>query len=183
MDIDIKEQEQQETVSAAIDEGEEIKGQLIHFELKASKLSFKVEFGSQNTVLAVAIDQKPWCQERKHIRIISAGIPSGLVQPVLGQNFMIPADNQIRNVINSKMKIVRLRFSPYEQCLYINTDSHSFILQYHLIKDIKSEPIEQFNGYHIVCLYHGKFGKEQYFLYFVPCQFVQAIKNAIIPKK
>jgi len=48
------------------------------------------------------------------------------------------------------------------------------------VNDVTSEKIEGRGGYHIVTLKMGKDDKSAYHLYYVPAQYVEAIKASIL---
>jgi hypothetical protein len=53
-------------------------------------------------------------------------------------------------------------------------------ITYDSIQKVNSEPIQGQEQYHIVALQLGPTEKSNYYLYFVPCQYVEAIKDIIL---
>ena len=45
------------------------------------------------------------------------------------------------------------------------------------IKNVKSEPIEGHEEYHILALQLGPTDKSNYYIYWVPCQYVDSVKG------
>lgn len=74
--------------------------------------------------------------------------------------------------------VARLTFKNSEIC--ISTKERTEKYPYASIGNVQSEPVEDRKGYHIVSLQMGKNDNSKYYLYYVPAQFVEAIKQTIL---
>jgi len=79
---------------------------------------------------------------------------------------------------NSGIK-VRVTFRPAVDQLLIMTSSKTDPIPFSSIRDIYAEPIPGHEEYYIVSLQLGATENSRYYLYFVPAQYVDAIKDTI----
>ncbi|KAH7824536.1 putative Ubiquitin domain-containing protein UBFD1 [Monocercomonoides exilis] len=128
---------------------------------------------------AKAKAEVPWCHEEKHRRVIMHGPPDGSISPESGKH-SLPPSGQITGLMNSRCERIRIRFSAYERVMVILSDKGQEVLSYNKIRSVNSQPIEQYEGYFMMALKYGETDKHVKFIYFVPSQFVDAIKTTII---
>jgi len=67
----------------------------------------------------------------------------------------------------------------WSQELWIQSASSTQKLPFSTVRTVTSEAIKGREEYHIVTLQLGASDKSKYYLYFVPCQIVRAIKAAL----
>jgi len=77
---------------------------------------------------------------------------------------------------------VRLTFKLEMDQLWIGTKERTEKVPLNSIKNVVSEAILGQEEYHIVALQLGPTEQSRYFIYWVPAQFVDAIKEAILGK-
>jgi hypothetical protein len=74
---------------------------------------------------------------------------------------------------------VRVTFKVFVGELWISSATDTQKIMFAQIRSVVSEPIQGREEYHIVSLQLGTSEVARYYLYFVPAQYVRAIKNAI----
>ena len=97
-----------------------------------------------------------------------------------GKESLPPAP--LSGMLNKHGGKVRLTFKMEQDQLWIGTKERTEKIGMSSIKNVLSEPIEGHPGYHIVSLQLGPTQASSYFVYWVPAQYVDAIKDAILGK-
>jgi len=85
-------------------------------------------------------------------------------------------------MLNKSGGKVRLTFKLELDQLWLGTKERTEKLPLNSIKSVKSEPIEEHEEYHIVALQLGPTEASRYFIYWVPAQYVDSIKDAVLGK-
>eukprot|EP01104_Vermistella_antarctica_P015262 TRINITY_DN4960_c0_g1_i1.p1 TRINITY_DN4960_c0_g1~~TRINITY_DN4960_c0_g1_i1.p1 ORF type:complete len:230 (+),score=44.49 TRINITY_DN4960_c0_g1_i1:353-1042(+) len=120
----------------------------------------------------------PICEQAEHKKVLDQGIPVGAEEGKAVGREAIPR-NGISNV-NTKHGKVRLSFKSAERSLWIASNTSTQKLPYATIRTVTSTPITNHPGYSIVLCHLGP--QSRYCLYFVPSQYVEAIKDEILGK-
>eukprot|EP00771_Trimastix_marina_P000166 gnl/Trimastix_PCT/1175.p1 GENE.gnl/Trimastix_PCT/1175~~gnl/Trimastix_PCT/1175.p1 ORF type:complete len:162 (+),score=13.39 gnl/Trimastix_PCT/1175:39-524(+) len=128
-----------------------------------------------------AATAEPWCTMRKHKRICDKGVPDEATPGDRTRKCRLPSDF-IHGVYNRRGEKVRLRFSSAAGVVSLNTTRATSSLPYAAVTNVRSQPIEGHEDYHIVALITGPTDQSTEYLYFVPAQYVEAIKDEILGK-
>jgi hypothetical protein len=113
----------------------------------------------------------------KHKKIIEKGPPDGAIVGNAVSTEPLP-EGGLTNIYNNMGTLARVTFKDQEIC--ISTKERTEKYPYTSIGNIQSEPVEDRKGYHIVSLQMGKNDNSRYYIYYVPAQFVEAIKQTIL---
>ena len=88
----------------------------------------------------------------------------------------------LSGMLNKHGGKVRLTFKLELDQLWIGTKERTEKLGMSSIKSVVSEPIDDHDEYHILALQLGPTEASRYWIYWVPAQYVDAIKEAILGK-
>eukprot|EP00658_Telonema_sp_P-2_P056242 TRINITY_DN44715_c0_g1_i1.p1 TRINITY_DN44715_c0_g1~~TRINITY_DN44715_c0_g1_i1.p1 ORF type:complete len:310 (+),score=79.65 TRINITY_DN44715_c0_g1_i1:241-1170(+) len=113
----------------------------------------------------------------KHKKIVDKGPPDGAITGNAMAIEPLP-DGGLHNIYNNMGNVARLSFKETE--INISTKERTEKYPYASIANVQSEPVEDRRGYHIVSLQLGKNENSRYYLYYVPAQFVDAIRQIIM---
>jgi len=119
------------------------------------------------------------CDQMPHKKFIEKGPPEGSEPGKKGKHEPLP-QNSIEGIYNNIGTKVRLTFKVWVQELWIQSASSTQKVPFASIRSVSSEPIKGKEEYHILILQLGGSDKSKYFLYFVPCQYIRAIKTTIL---
>jgi hypothetical protein len=123
--------------------------------------------------------EEPLSLRLPHKKIIEKGVPEDAEKGDRTRRDPLPP-NGIRGLYNNRGTKVRLTFKTYVGELWISSASSTQKIPFSSIRNITSEPIHGNEDYHIMGLQLGSSENTKYYLYFVPAQYVQAIKNTIL---
>ena len=115
--------------------------------------------------------------ESPHKEIIAAGVPEKALPGVANRHDPLPTES-ITGIVNSKGESMRISFSPFAQELTLKTASSTEKVFFHSITRVYSVPIKGKEEYSVVALKLGE-QKKLFFMYWVPSQYVNAIKATI----
>jgi len=115
----------------------------------------------------------------KHKKILEKGLPPDAEVGNSMDTQPFP-EGGLKGIYNNMGKPVRLSFKFESQEICINGKERTEKLPMGSIYDVTSEKVEGRGGYHIVSLKMGKEDKSCYYLYYVPAQYVEAIKASIL---
>ena len=116
---------------------------------------------------------------QKHKKILEKGLPPDAEVGNSMDTMPFP-EGGLKGIYNNMGKPVRLTFKFESQEICINGKERTEKLPMGSIYDVTSEKVEGRGGYHIVSLKMGKDDKSCYYLYYVPAQYVEAIKASIL---
>lgn len=120
-------------------------------------------------------------QQTKHKKVLDKGIPEGALPGIKGRQVQLPDSQQcIPGLLNALGNKVRLTFKPELQQLWIGSAQATQKVAYAMISKIESFSIEGQEEYSILSLQIGSSSSTRYWLYYVPSQFVAAIKLRVL---
>eukprot|EP00027_Filamoeba_sp_ATCC50430_P006244 CAMPEP_0168558700 /NCGR_PEP_ID=MMETSP0413-20121227/10115_1 /TAXON_ID=136452 /ORGANISM="Filamoeba nolandi, Strain NC-AS-23-1" /LENGTH=253 /DNA_ID=CAMNT_0008589849 /DNA_START=19 /DNA_END=780 /DNA_ORIENTATION=+ len=122
--------------------------------------------------------QESLSEQLPHKKIIDKGIPEGAEPGKKGRHEQLPS-TPLQNIYNNIGVKVRLTFKMWSQELWIQSSSSTQKIPFNSVRAVQYEPIKGHEEYHIVSLQLGASDKHKYYLYWVPCQYVKAIKTAL----
>ena len=122
-------------------------------------------------------DDELWCAKKEHDKIVKLGPPLQSTKGLKDKNLPMPSDGMLHGIRDKNGTPVRLIFKSRIEQLWISTKTGSTKIHYQQIRDVKSQAIKGSEEYHIVSLI---IKQTKYFLYYVPAQYVRAVRIAIL---
>jgi len=127
------------------------------------------------------VKEEPISQQTKHKKVLEKGIPEGALPGIKGRQVELPENQHcIPGLLNALGNKVRLTFKPELQQLWIGSAQATQKVSYSMISKIESFSIEGNAEYSILSLQIGSSSSTRYWLYYVPSQYVAAIKLRIL---
>lgn len=121
------------------------------------------------------------CKEKQHKKVLDKGKPEDVMPGILGIKESLPTQ-PLSGMLNKQGGKVRLTFKLENDQVWIGTKERTEKLPLNSIKNVVSEPIEGHKEYHIVALQLGPTEASRYWIYWVPAQYVDAIKDCVLGK-
>lgn len=122
--------------------------------------------------------KEPLCVQKNHRKVLDKGIPPDVMPGIKGVKEPLPPV-PLSGMLNKHGGKVRLTFKPEQDQLWLGTKERTEKLAMTSIKSIVSEPIKEHEEYHIMGLQLGPTEGSRYWVYWVPAQYVEAIKDAV----
>ncbi|XP_043486615.1 ubiquitin domain-containing protein UBFD1-like isoform X2 [Polistes fuscatus] len=128
-----------------------------------------------------AASKEPLSQQKVHRKVLDKGMPDDVMPGILDSKEPLP-EFPISGMLNKSGGKVRLTFKLEQDQLWIGTKERTDKLPMNSIKGVISEPITDHPEYHIMGIQLGTTEASRYWIYWVPAQYVSAIKDAILGK-
>jgi len=125
--------------------------------------------------------KEPLSQQKIHLKILGKGLPEDVLPAVRNIKEPLPP-HPISGMVNKSGGKVRLTFKMENDQLQIGTKERTEKISMSSIKNVVNEPIEGHEEYHILGIQLGPTEASRYWIYWVPAQYVDAIKDAILGK-
>ncbi|KAK2162509.1 hypothetical protein LSH36_97g05028 [Paralvinella palmiformis] len=136
------------------------------------------EIEKQNTAAA----KEPLCKQKPHKTILEKhGKPDDVMIGVKKHKEPLPPV-PLSGMYNKSGGKVRLTFKLEQDQLWIGTKERTEKIPMASIKAVVSEPIEGHEEYHMMGIQLGPTEASRYWVYWVPAQYVDAIKDAVLGK-
>ncbi|XP_075978929.1 ubiquitin domain-containing protein UBFD1-like isoform X2 [Anticarsia gemmatalis] len=123
--------------------------------------------------------KEPLCMQKIHRKVLDKGIPPDVMPGIKGVKEPLPPV-PLSGMLNKHGGKVRLTFKHEQDQLWIGTKERTEKLAMASIKSITSEPIKEHEEYHIMGLQLGPTEASRYWVYWVPAQYIEAIKDAVL---
>ncbi|KAH9417385.1 Ubiquitin domain-containing protein ubfd1 [Dermatophagoides pteronyssinus] len=123
--------------------------------------------------------KEPLCQQKQHKNIIDKGLPEQVMSGWIGEDCPLPLE-PLTGMLNKFGNKVRMTFKLEQDEVWISTKERTQKIQMTQIKSVISEPILDHQQYHIMALQIGTTEGSKIWLYWVPAQYVRAIKTVIL---
>ncbi|XP_026499234.1 ubiquitin domain-containing protein UBFD1-like [Vanessa tameamea] len=123
-------------------------------------------------------NKEPLCMQKIHRKVLDKGIPPDVMPGIKGVKEPLPPV-PLSGMLNKHGGKVRLTFKPEQDQLWLGTKERTEKLAMTSIKSITSEPIKEHEEYHIMGLQLGPTEASRYWVYWVPAQYIEAIKDAV----
>lgn len=120
-------------------------------------------------------------REKQHKKVLDKGKPDDVMPAVKNVKESLPPA-PLSGMLNKHGNKVRLTFKMEADQLWIGTKERTEKVPMNSIRNVVSEPIEGHEEYHILAIQLGPTEASRYWIYWVPGQFVDAIKDAILGK-
>ncbi|KAL9656592.1 hypothetical protein ABK040_016617 [Willaertia magna] len=114
----------------------------------------------------------------EHKKVIDKGLPTNAEKVEKQKDLPLP--NSINGVRNKRGDEIRLTFKSDLQELWVQSKEKTEKIPYITIRDIESESIVGNEDYHLMSLQVGNSPQNKLWFYFVPSQYVRAIKYTLL---
>nr|XP_019605713.1 PREDICTED: ubiquitin domain-containing protein UBFD1 [Rhinolophus sinicus] len=125
--------------------------------------------------------KEPLCRQKQHRKVLDKGKPEDVMPSVKGSHERLPTF-PLSGMYNKSGGKVRLTFKLEQDQLWIGTKERTEKLPMGSIKNVVSEPIEGHEDYHMMAFQLGPTEASYYWVYWVPTQYVDAIKDTVLGK-
>ncbi|RZF43143.1 hypothetical protein LSTR_LSTR012563 [Laodelphax striatellus] len=123
--------------------------------------------------------KEPFCKQKIHRKVLDKGVPEDAMPGIINTKEALPPF-PLSGMLNKAGGKVRLTFKLELDQLWIGTKERTDKIPMNSIKSIVSEPIQDFEEYHIMGLQLGTTEASRYWVYWVPAQYVESIKEAVL---
>eukprot|EP00049_Salpingoeca_infusionum_P018637 m.358087 g.358087 ORF g.358087 m.358087 type:complete len:246 (-) comp18032_c0_seq1:143-880(-) len=123
--------------------------------------------------------KKKWADMREHQLIIKKGVPDDAMLGYVPGQDPLP-DGALTGLVTSGNVKVRLQIKPVERMVVISTKERTQKIPLSKVQAVKTEPIPNFEHYHIVGLQVGPTSRSMIYLYWMPAQLISALKGAFL---
>uniref|UniRef100_A0A023FSA3 Putative ubiquitin-specific protease n=1 Tax=Amblyomma parvum TaxID=251391 RepID=A0A023FSA3_AMBPA len=125
--------------------------------------------------------KEPICKQKLHQKVVEKGVPEDAIPGIRNVKDSLPAA-PLSGMLNKSGGKVRLTFKLELDQVWIGTKERTEKINMSSIKQVISEAIEGHEEYHIMALQLGTTEASRYWIYWVPAQYVDAIKDTILGK-
>lgn len=136
---------------------------------------------TQQEVKSEETKKEPLCRQKQHRKVLDKGKPEDVMPSVKGVQERLPTV-PLSGMYNKSGGKVRLTFKLEQDQLWIGTKERTEKLPMGSIKNVVSEPIEGHEDYHMMAFQLGPTEASYYWVYWVPTQYVDAIKDTVLGK-
>ncbi|OBS74834.1 hypothetical protein A6R68_14637 [Neotoma lepida] len=136
---------------------------------------------AQHDAKAEENKKEPLCRQKQHRKVLDKGKPEDVMPSVKGAQERLPTV-PLSGMYNKSGGKVRLTFKLEQDQLWIGTKERTEKLPMGSIKNVVSEPIEGHEDYHMMAFQLGPTEASYYWVYWVPTQYVDAIKDTVLGK-
>ncbi|KAH0631712.1 hypothetical protein JD844_019462, partial [Phrynosoma platyrhinos] len=136
---------------------------------------------AQQEVKSEETKKEPLCRQKQHRKVLDKGKPDDVMPSVKGVQERLPTV-PLSGMYNKSGGKVRLTFKLEQDQLWIGTKERTEKLPMGSIKNVVSEPIEGHEDYHMMAFQLGPTEASYYWVYWVPTQYVDAIKDTVLGK-
>ncbi|XP_067928494.1 ubiquitin domain-containing protein UBFD1-like [Watersipora subatra] len=131
---------------------------------------------------ATATSKEPLCKQTVHKKVLDKhGKPEDVAVGIKGAALPLP-NTPLSGMYNKYGGKTRLTFKLDSDELWIGTKERTQKIKMPSIKDIVSQPIEGHEDYHIMGIQLGSTEASKYWIYWVPAQYINAIKDTALGK-
>ncbi|XP_017563016.2 ubiquitin domain-containing protein UBFD1 isoform X1 [Pygocentrus nattereri] len=135
----------------------------------------------QQEVKAEENKKEPLCRQKQHRKVLDKGKPEDVMPSIKGAKERLPTV-PLSGMYNKSGGKVRLTFKLEQDQLWIGTKERTEKIPMGSIKNVVTEPIEGHEDYHMMAFQLGPTEASQYWVYWVPAQYVDAIKDTVLGK-
>ncbi|KAG5896350.1 hypothetical protein JTB14_005828 [Gonioctena quinquepunctata] len=125
--------------------------------------------------------KEPLCKQKIHRKVLDKGLPEDVMPGIKNIKEGLPPV-PLSGMLNKHGGKVRLTFKLESDQLWLSTKERTEKLPMGSIKGVVSEPIEEHEEYHILGIQLGPTEASRYWIYWVPAQYIDAIKDAVLGK-
>jgi len=122
---------------------------------------------------------EPLCSQKEHKKILDKGIPDDAMPGIFGIKEKLPL-HPLSGMYNKRGGKVRLTFKLEVDQLWLGTKERTEKIPMSSIRSVISEPISDHKEYHIMGIQLGPTEASRYWVYWVPAQYIEAIKDTVL---
>jgi len=126
-----------------------------------------------------AAKKEPLSKQKPHSKVTEKGPPEDAIPGVLNVKESLPPQ-PLSGMLNKSGGKVRLTFKLENDEVWIGTKERTDKVPMSSIKAVVSEPISGHEAFHMLALQLGPTEASRYWIYWVPAQYVDAIKRTIL---
>lgn len=126
-------------------------------------------------------DESAVTKVKQHKKILDKGKPDDVMAGKKFPKESLPP-HPLTGMLNKHGGKVRLTFKMDQGQVWIGTKERTEKVPFNSIKSVVSEPIPSHEEYHILALQLGPTEASRYYIYWLPAQYVDAIKDAVLGK-
>ncbi|CAL4064460.1 unnamed protein product, partial [Meganyctiphanes norvegica] len=141
----------------------------------------KTDASAPKETTTITSSKEPLSKQKIHRKILDKGLPDDVMPGIKNIKESLPAC-PLSGMVNKHGGKVRLTFKLELDQVWIGTKERTEKINMNHIRQVVSEPIEGFDQYHIVGLQLGPTEASRYWIYWVPAQYVDAIKDTVLGK-
>lgn len=141
----------------------------------------KTDTSGPKETTTITTSKEPLSKQKIHKKILDKGLPEDVMPGIKNIKESLPAV-PLSGMVNKHGGKVRLTFKLELDQVWIGTKERTEKINMNHIRQVVSEPIEGFDQYHIVGLQLGPTEASRYWIYWVPAQYVDAIKDTVLGK-
>jgi len=123
-------------------------------------------------------DSQNWCTLVQHRKIIDKGVPEDVMPGIMNDIDQLPSI-PLHGMLSSKGAKVRLTFKLESDELWIGTKERTDKIAISTIRSVVTQPITGFEHYHILAIQLGPTEASRFYVYWVPAQYIEAIKEVL----
>jgi len=123
--------------------------------------------------------KEPLSKQKPHSKVTEKGPPEDVIPGMLNVKESLPPQ-PLSGMLNKSGGKVRLTFKLENDEVWIGTKERTDKVPMSSIKAVVSEPIADHESFHMLALQLGPTEASRYWIYWVPAQYVDAIKRTIL---
>jgi len=123
--------------------------------------------------------KEPLCEQKIHKKVIDQGVPDDAMPAYRNGHEPLPSV-PLFGMQNKAGHKVRLTFKLESDEVWISTKERTEKVQMSSIRSVVHEPVKGKEEYHLMGFGLGTTENSRYWIYWVPAQYVKAIKNTIM---
>jgi len=128
-----------------------------------------------------AAAKEAWSEQKVHKKVLDKGKPEDAMPGLKNTKESLPP-TPLSGMLNKSGGKVRLTFKLELDQVWLGTKERTEKLPMNSIKSVSSEAIVGQEEYHIMALQLGPTEASRYFIYWVPSQYIDSIKEAVLGK-
>jgi hypothetical protein len=121
---------------------------------------------------------EPLSRHKMHRKVLEKGLPDDALPGLINEKAYLPT-YPLSGMLNKTGDKVRITFKMELDQMWISTKDRTDKVRMGSIKNVISEPIDGYDAYHLLAFQLGPSQASRYWLYWVPSQYVEAIKDAV----
>ncbi|KAG7171117.1 Ubiquitin domain-containing protein UBFD1-like [Homarus americanus] len=125
--------------------------------------------------------KEPLSKQKLHRKILDKGLPDDVMPGIKNSKDVLPS-YPLSGMVNKHGGKVRLTFKLELDQIWIGTKERTEKINMNHIRQVVSEAIEGYEQYHIMGLQLGPTEASRYWIYWVPAQYVDAIRDTVLGK-
>jgi len=127
----------------------------------------------------IDIEFEPLSRQKMHRKVLDKGLPDDLLPGFIHEKSYLPSF-PLSGLLNKSGEKVRITFKMELDQMWISSKGRTDKVRMGSIQNMISEPIEGSEAYSVVAFQLGPSQASRYWLYWVPSQYVEAIKDAVL---